>query len=278
MRKIVSDFLKKHILKRGYIIANSEGFVVENKTTKEEVESFIKKLYPYKIDKELIRLGPNSDGGYLVPDDLVDIAACFSPGVDQISGFEEDCSRLGMKLFLADKSVDEPNLSLGINEFNFIKKYIGCSINDDYITMEKWVNDSNLDKNSDLLLQMDIEGYEYFVLLNMSNELLSRFRVVVIEFHSLHKIWNNEFYKLISTVFEKILQTHTCIHIHPNNCSGIDIQNGIEIPRLAEFTFIRNDRINTKKPEAKFPHSLDFDNTPKEHIVLPKNWYSSNTH
>lgn len=38
--------------------------------------------------KDLIRLGPNGDGGYLVPDDLTGIEACFSPGVCATSEFE----------------------------------------------------------------------------------------------------------------------------------------------------------------------------------------------
>lgn len=275
MGKMISKFIKKQILNKGYIIANSKGFVVENRTKKEEITALIQKLHPFKTEKELIRLGPESDGGYLVPDDLEGIEACFSPGVDQVSGFEEDCSKLGMQLFLADKSVNQPNFKLDPNKFNFIKKYIGCSVDENYITMQNWVDSSNVSSKSDLLLQMDIEGYEYFVLLNMSNELINRFRIIVIEFHSLQKIWNSEFYSLVSTAFNKLLQTHTCIHIHPNNCCGIDIQDGIEIPRVAEFTFIRNDRFTTKTPETSFPHPLDFDNLDKEHIALPKNWYSS---
>ncbi len=74
-------------------------------TPREKVLSLIEKLYPCNVGFELIRLGPNTDGGYLVPDDLEEIEACFSPGVDQVSEFEADCFKKGMKLFLADKSV-----------------------------------------------------------------------------------------------------------------------------------------------------------------------------
>lgn len=64
----------------------------------------IHKLKPYSIDKDLIRLGTKGDGRYLVPNDLSGIKACFSAGVGQISRFEEECSKLGIQLFLADKS------------------------------------------------------------------------------------------------------------------------------------------------------------------------------
>ncbi|EIA10417.1 hypothetical protein [Flavobacterium frigoris] len=74
-------------------------------------------------------------------------------------------------------------------------------------------------------------------------------------------------------VFNKILQSHTCVHFHPNNCIGIDVQMGIEIPKIAESTFLRKDRIQYKKHQTVFPHELDYDNTDRNHIVVPKNWH-----
>ncbi len=60
--------------------------------TANEVRELINKLRPISCDKTLIRLGPKGDGGYLVPDDLEGIVACFSPGVGSISKFEKDCT------------------------------------------------------------------------------------------------------------------------------------------------------------------------------------------
>ncbi len=64
--------------------------------------------------------------------------------MDQVSEFEADCFKKGMKLFLADKSVVKPNLNLSSNDFSFLKKYVGCTINDDIITMDEWVDSSGL--------------------------------------------------------------------------------------------------------------------------------------
>ncbi len=253
----------------------SQGGIVVRHTPKENIQALIQKLYPYKIDKELIRLGPDGDGGYLVPNDLENIEACFSPGVDKISDFEADCFKRGMEIFLADKSVDRPNLNLTSDKFHFLKKYVGCTNNDDFITMDEWVNSANISKNSDLLLQMDIESSEYVTFINMTDELVKRFRIIVIEFHRLGKLWDPNFFNIADTVFSKILQTHTCLHIHPNNYCGKEDFYGIEIPKVAEFTFIRNDRIKSKEFATEFPHKLDFENTNEKPMVLPKNWYKS---
>ncbi len=244
-------------------------------TKKIEIIKLIESLHPFDVQNDLIRLGPKGDGGYLIPNDLDGIEACFSPGVDKVSQFEIECLKHGMKIFLADKSVEKPNINLSEDKYDFIKMFVGCTSNDDFITMDDWVNSKCKSDNSDLLLQMDIEGSEYDVIINMSSHLMNRFRIMVIEFHSLERLWHPYFFKLYQTVFKKILQTHICVHIHPNNCAGIDFRGGIEIPLLAEFTFLRKDRNKTRNYANKFPHDLDFDNTNNEAISLPKIWYKS---
>ena len=80
------------------------------KTPRVEIENLIKSLYPIITNKALIRLGGEFDGGYIVPDDLEGIKACFSPGVGTNSLFEYACANLGMLVFLADQSVDQPSI------------------------------------------------------------------------------------------------------------------------------------------------------------------------
>ncbi len=267
----------KKVLKKAFLGTISLANITANKLLdKQIVLSLIHKLRPYDTDKKLIRFGPNGDGGYLIPDDVKDIEACFSPGVGLLSGFEEDCSKHGMKVFLADKSVDSP--ALNNPQFSFIKKYIGPLTNEDFITLDDWVDSSNLEShNSDLLLQMDIEGYEYSTILSISNQLMKRFRIIVVEFHSLNRLWDTEFFNIASPVFDKLLQNHSCVHIHPNNCCGMFKLKGLELPNVAEFTFVRNDRVEKDKIQNVFPHPLDFDCEPSiKPLVLPKHWFASN--
>lgn len=265
---MIGSKLIQHILAK-------RGLFVTKAVSKETINELFRSFHPYQINFDLIRLGPDGDGGYLVPDDLEDIEACFSPGVDIISEFELDCLNYGMKLFMADKSVDRPNLDIPETKYSFLKKYVGCTNNEEFITLDKWVESSNLKDDSDLLLQMDIEGGEFESLIHVSDSLLNRFRIMVIEFHFMDALWDPGFYKIAKALFDKILHNHTCIHIHPNNQGGVKSRLGIDIPMYAEFTFIRNDRIKTKEFQSQFPHKLDFDNSKKAHIPLPKEWYKS---
>lgn len=234
------------------------------------VERLVKRLRPRACAAGLIRLGPAGDGGYLVPDDLVGIEACFSPGVSTISGFEEDCANRGMEVFMADRSVDAP--ATKHDRFHFTKKFIGATSIDGFMTLDDWAASTGCRRESDLLLQMDIEGYEYESLLGTSDALISRFRVIVVEFHSLDMLFSKPFLSIAASAFEKILKGHTCVHAHPNNCCGSLDMDGLVIPRVMEFTFLRNDRVANAPFASTFPHPLDSDNTARPPLVLPPCW------
>ncbi len=263
----------RDFIKREFFLLNGKH------TDKKKVTSLIKKLYPYQTQKKLIRVGLDDDGGYLLPNDLKDLQVCFSAGVGSESNFDLECSNYGMTLFLADNSVSKPTFnSLPPNPYHFLKKHIGLTNNADFITLDEWVNSSGVSKQEDLLLKMDIEGAEYDVLNHCSDELMTRVRIFVVEIHDLYRLWREDFFHNAERMFDKILKTHACVHIHPNNYDIIYSRNGIPIPITAEFTFLRRDRIDLdlKNHQTKFPHDLDFDNCPDiKHITVPKNWYSN---
>lgn len=241
-------------------------------TPKAEIQELIKSLRPVDCGNDLIRLGPNGDGGYLVPDDLDGITACFSPGVSKVSGFELSCAERGMKVYLADNSVEKP--SNDHDQFHFTKKHLASYADEVFMTLGHWVSSTVGDTEDDLLLQMDIEGAEYEVFFNTPPELMKRFRVMVIEFHTLEQWWNLPYFRTVKRVFEKILLTHTCVHNHPNNACSDYKKSGLVIPLATELTFIRNDRVNHRGYRTEFPHPLDCDNSNKKPpISLNRYWY-----
>jgi len=240
-------------------------------TREEDIRSLIEQLFPIATDKELVRLGPADDGGYLVPDDLDGISTCFSPGVSSISGFELDCANLGMQVYLADRSVDRP--AEEHKNFHFTKKFIGSTAVEGFTTLERWVSGASVERESDLMLQMDVEGYEFEIFLSCNEALINRFRIIVAEFHMLDQLWNAPFFRIANSTFNKILKTHACVHIHPNNCCGTIQKRGLSIPRVMEFTFLRRDRIRKSAFQTSFPHALDGHNTPNQPLLLPKCWY-----
>lgn len=244
---------------------------VSDRTSAAELRALIGSLRPLDSGIELIRLGPAGDGGYLVPDDLDGIEYAFSPGVSTESGFESALTSRGMRVFLADGSVAEPPVA--DPGFVFERKFVGCLSDDRYMTLDDWKRRAIPGHDGDLLLQMDIEGAEFEALLNASDALLAQFRIMVIEFHYLQQLYNKSFYVIVSRLFEKLLKQHGVVHIHPNNCCGSVRGAGFEVPRVVEFTFLRNDRFRRREPRRDFPHPLDADNTRKRTLPLPACWY-----
>jgi hypothetical protein len=265
--------LIEHLRNKTINFLLKQKIAVTPATQPSEVMGLIKALRPVTTDKPLILLGPDSDGGYLVPDDLDGIKACFSPGVSNIAGFEKDCANRGMDVFMADKSINE--LPETHPRFHFLKKFISSTNDTDFITLDSWVNQTMDDKTSDLLLQMDIEGFEYETIYSLSDQLKSRFRIIVIEFHWMHLLWSKPYFDVSNRAFRKLLQTHSVVHIHPNNLGKTVKRNNIEIPELIEITFLRNDRIKTKEFTRSFPHPLDVNNTVSAPLVLPASWYQN---
>lgn len=250
---------------------------IEKLNSKSELESFLTQFRKHYISCDLIRVGGDGDGGYLLPDVFDEIDYCFSPGVAETANFEKELSeRFKIKSFMADASVEEAPLS--DSNFEFIPKFLGAHSRDNFITLSDWLIQSNLDKDTNLLLQMDIEGGEYDVLIYEDAYTLASFSSMVIEFHNLQKLFERDFLMMVSAVFQKIYKNFKICHVHPNNCCGIASLDGIEIPRVIEVTFLRNDlvdRFSNKKP-LTLPHPLDFKNVANNvEISMPSIWWMS---
>jgi hypothetical protein len=232
----------------------------------------MKKLRPLDCGKELIRIGGQRDGGYLLPNDMEGIEYCFSPGVNEVSDFENHLADLGIKSFLADYSVDGPPVTRP--EFVFDKKFLGTCDRGNFMTLASWKDKYLAHYTSDLLLQMDIEGWEYQVILNTPISLLNQFRIMAIEFHYLDRLFDPFVFSMFSSCFERILQDFYVVHIHPNGCRSSVKSGDIDIPEVLEITFINKRRVGSTKPREDFPHKLDVDNEIANPMRLPKCWYS----
>ena len=80
---------------------------------------------------QLIRLGGRGDGAYLLPDDLQNIEACFSPGVCDSKLFEDDLTKkFNIDCHMCDFSTDLNKLSTPIikTKQTFEKKWLDRAI------------------------------------------------------------------------------------------------------------------------------------------------------
>lgn len=253
-------------------VERSQGRIPTPATDLTALRALLDALHPVTLDVPLVRIGPATDGGYLVPDDLDGIVACISPGVGDQSGFELDCAERGMAVFMADASVAGPAIDHPL--FHFVRQHVdNRGETPSTTTVDRWVAAAIGDTAGDLLLQMDIEGGEWEVLPSISPELLLRCRIIVIELHDVHHLAQAAVFRHVEPTLRRILSTHVCVHIHPNNAGEMVVEHGVALPSIAEFTFLRRDRARVTGHAHTFPHPLDVDNIDRAPQVLPSSLY-----
>ena len=228
----------------------------------------VRLLKPETLDVPLVRLGGDSDGAYLLPDKLSGIVACFSPGVASRKTFEDGLAHhYGVRSHLLDFSTDigqlETPLLDGLQTFS--KKWLGSQTGHDVITLQDWIDEREAESIGDLILQMDIEGSEYDVLSGVSEEVLERFRIVVVEFHQVgSQLSGQDLNAPVLKVLRKLESIFAVAHIHPNNAGGARRLPGdwVKIPEVLEVTFVRRDAfevggIREKHGRPRLPHPED---------------------
>lgn len=251
--------------------ALSCGYTLAPRVPDDQVIDLIRMLRPRQSAAPLIRLGSPGDGGYLIPDDLAGLEYCFSPGVNRTADFESALADRHIRSFLADHSVAHPPFMRP--EFVFDRKFIGLTDDEVYMTLQSWKHRYLAGYAGDLLLQMDIDGSEYEVLLNAPEPLLAQFRIIVVELHALDRLFDPFAFRVMGNCFRRLLERFYVVHAHPNNCGGMIRHQGIEIPQVMELTLYNRARAAPGEYRNDYPHSLDADNCPaRPPLSLPACW------
>jgi len=271
LKKFIYNLLNSILLNRNYHL--------KKYSETNNVISFIKRFKENIVPLELTRYGSDNDGGYLLPEILHKIKYCFSPGVGPTSSFEKDIFiKHNIKSFLLDATVNKENVDTTI--FDFDSLLLGNRTFDNKITLYDWVSNKVKPNEDNLLLQMDIEGSEYDVLIETSEIFLQRFACIIIEFHNLLDLFEKSGFRLINSTFEKIYKAFAISHVHVNNGGQFKVIDKIGIPSTLEVTFV-NRKILKDIPlqkNFKLPHNLDKKNcSDLKDMPLPRYWWDVNS-
>lgn len=234
-------------------------------------DQMIEFLIPVSNGHELVRVGNSSDGGYLLPDDLLSLDSCLSIGCDSAWSFEKSLYELtGTSSHLLDKLSKKPEDLTETHKFH--DGLLGRKNFGDTINMESFVKECGLSTSRDLILQMDIEGAEYDILLDIEDRLLSQFRIVVIEFHDFKRTRQPNFLKeVVLPILIKLDKSFHLVHFHPNNCRNLFRLGKSFLPEVFEVTYHRRDRSRTPSPSRScLPHALDYRNVETNRDIVAK--------
>ena len=232
------------------------------------------KLKP-QFETELIRLGKNNDGGYLIPKKSLNSSnKLYSFGLDDDYSFEKDFyKKTNVEVVCYDQSVNfkfflKPFL---FGHFSKLFKYIGYSFFFDgkkrkhlkkniiprgTFKFDYEADSADIDSiikedpSNDIFFKIDIEGAEYRILRQLIKH-SSHISGLVIEFHDCDLNLD----KIINFVENFELQI---VHIHVNNWSYISSSG---LPQCLEITFSpKKFNSKLKDEEKKYPILLDQSN------------------
>ena len=216
----------------------------------------VERLKPEEMRGNFVRIGPDGDGGYVIPDVLEQIGGVISPGVGNSSRFEHDLADRGIPGFLLDATVSKPPEPHA--KLSFLPLLLGPRTSKGSISLSDSVERSGF--NGDLILQIDIEGDEFGSLCGSPTETLQRFRVIVIEIHRLAEMTNHIGTKMLTALLDALLENHVVVHNHGNTEAGFFRASGQKIWDTQEVTLIRRDFFRPGKPDVG-PALLDKSNT-----------------
>ena len=237
----------------------TESFNLRDKTRDHGVVELFKKLTP-SAAPPLRLVGGKSDGGYLVPDLQNSRLALFSAGVGHVVDFEYEFAERGCNVYLADGTVSKPPRE-HLN-FSFTRQNIGLGKAE--ISLESWIW-SNVTSSNPIAIQMDIEGAEWVALSkeSISDETLSAIEWIVVEFHGMERLWEDEPWRVMSSVLNRVLMFFMPVAVHANNCApGMEI-DGRTFPSVFEVTFLnRRAGHDVSSKDLVFPSFRNCPNRP----------------
>lgn len=236
--------------------------------SKRSILDFYDSLVPKNYGHELLRIGGDNDGGYVIPNDLNGITYCLSPGCNLLSSFELQLFQdFGVPSQICDLPKYLPDqASPGIE---YIPKLLGVD-KSRFLTLEQWIKQVQRSDSDELMLQMDIEGAEYEILQQTNASMLQVFRTIVIEFHSLDLLKYKYFAEMqILPVIDKLLEYFDVVNVNANNACGYWFFGFDKFPPIIEVTFHRKDRRKSQYAESWKP-DLNQSNVPSlKEVLMP---------
>ena len=239
---------------------------IQSESRMKEALRYVKPVF---IDKDLIRLGSRHDGGYVLAEDLLNSGISYSLGVGGNSWFDMVLESKGYSAYLYDhtqnhiiKDGKEYIIPEDQNIF-FNKIGIDSYNHHNFKTIDQIIKDNKHTKETNMLLQCDIEGSEWDIFSHISQSTLTKFSQILVEFHTLYEnmVDDTKYDKMLAS-FKNLAENFVPFHVHGNNCSvpptfKID---GKDVPNTLEVSYARKDLVEILEGTPVFPTKLDSPN------------------
>lgn len=226
-----------------------------------EILSVLRLLEPKKaVERKKIRVGSAGDGGYIQIDDLEGISHALSFGVSDNDSWDLAMAKAGIPVEQFDHSVEKAPSSHPLLHFH--RKMITADATPETMTLRDLVAKHSKLATPDVILKIDIEGWEWEVFDRAPEASLSKLAQIICEFHNLSRLTDPAFRARARRVFEKLGKNFAPVHVHGNNCGRLCNISNIALPDFLEITFVNRSRCSFVETSETFPTPLDAPNRP----------------
>jgi len=211
-----------------------------------------------------VKLGNrHADGGYVMVDDFEGVDAALSLGIGDDLTWDLEMASKGIHIYQFDHTIDPPAAAADQPHLHFYRT--GIAGEDDSVRNLKTIGSVLADEmrmhRGDLILKIDIDGYEWDVFAGMPAAVLARFRQICIEIHNpLARPSQRARRARNLAVLRKLHAFFAPVHIHANNAGPVRRFFRLEVPKLLEITYVRRGAHAFVDSTESFPGALDVPN------------------
>lgn len=220
---------------------------------------------------DLIRVGADSDGGYVMLNDFDEGDIAYSFGIGDDVSWDESISELGsIKVNCYDHTIKELPKDNKNLRFHRIGIAGHCDVESNLLDMRTILKNNGDQDNNNLILKMDVEGAEWEFFESVDVKTLCQFKQMTFELHNLTDEVDEKKVELL----KKINKYFVPVWIHANNALGVTVSEGVCMPNLLEITYVRRGEYKVSPIQYNAPIELDKPNIPDFWEVELKEWGS----
>ena len=261
IERIKSDLARARMMEAHYRLL-SQGAARRADDLEERAMALGRLLKPWRaVGHRKIRVGGESDGGYVMLDDFAGLGTAFSLGVGPNVDWDYEMAERGLTMHLFDHTVTGPPRQHG--NFRFHRRRIGAAAGPDSDNLASLLSAYGAAGQGSNILKIDIENDEWPLLASAQPEDLARFPQILCEFHSLTDVGRDDHYAMMHAALQNVLALFEVVHVHGNNCGGLALVGGMALPNVLEVTFARRSTYLFEATRETFPTSVDRPNDPR---------------
>lgn len=202
---------------------------------------------------DLVRIGGQADGGYVLLDNLGTIQTAFSFGVGDEVSFDLDLAQRGITVHQFDHTINAAPVDH--EKIHFHRVQIAPISGDGADSLSSALRFS--EGEAPVIVKMDIEGDEWSVLEQFTDADADRIAQFVCEFHNFDQIAQSENADRALKVLSRLREKFGVVHLHANNYGKVLVVGTVTFPEILEVSFANRTLYEFVPADVELPTALD---------------------